>query len=147
MRGVDVRLVREDDELENAMRIRQLVFTEEQGIPAELDQDGLDDEATHLVAITEGIVVGTTRVRMLDPKTAKVQRVAVMRIFRRRGLGAELMNLAEIWAKSQNRDPVKVTLEAEISAQHFYEELGYISEGEVFQMAGIDHIKMSKLLV
>ena len=54
---IDVREARDAAELQAAMRIRHDVFVVEQDVPVELEVDGRDDEATHLVALRDGEVV------------------------------------------------------------------------------------------
>ena len=40
----------------------------------------------------------------------------------------------------------QIKLDAQISAQKFYESLGFIAHGEVFLDAGIDHISMVRFI-
>ena len=55
---IEVREARDDAERAAAMAIRHTVFVDEQDVPVELEVDGLDDGAVHLVAVRDGTVVG-----------------------------------------------------------------------------------------
>ncbi|NJK47915.1 hypothetical protein HC931_06820 [Candidatus Gracilibacteria bacterium] len=51
--------------------IRRLVFQEEQGVPSDIEFDGLDETAQHLLAYLDDRAVGTIRMRYLKPNLAK----------------------------------------------------------------------------
>ena len=58
---MEVREARTELELAAALELRESVFCEEQGVSFEADQDGRDSEATHIVAVDHGVVIGTCR--------------------------------------------------------------------------------------
>ncbi|MBW4692040.1 MAG: GNAT family N-acetyltransferase [Lyngbya sp. HA4199-MV5] len=126
-------------------QIRYLVFQLEQGVSAELEFDGNDEAADHLLAYLDGQPVGTTRIRRLDDRTAKVERVAVIEAARGFGIGKRLM--VEAIAFLQNADVAEVHIHAQAAVNDFYQRLGFEPEGEVFVEAGIPHVKMKKLLM
>ncbi len=49
-----LRWAQDDEELEAAIALRERVFCDEQGVPRELEVDGLDRDALHLVALAPG---------------------------------------------------------------------------------------------
>ena len=51
--AVTMRVARDEAEIEAAKRLRLRVFCEEQGVPRELELDGLDGEATHLLVLDD----------------------------------------------------------------------------------------------
>ena len=53
--------VENDTELQEAYKIREVVFIEEQECPVEEEFDGFDDDSTHFVAYQEGEPVGCCR--------------------------------------------------------------------------------------
>ncbi len=59
-----------------ALALRDRVFCIEQGVPKREELDGRDGEAIHLVAVDEGVVVGTCRLLIVD-KTVQFSRLAV----------------------------------------------------------------------
>lgn len=120
--------------------IRRQVFHLEQGIPLELDIDGQDDAAMHLLAIWEQQPVGTARLRSLPDHTVKIERVAVLATYRQRGIGQQMMRVALTQLQQQ---PVRqVVVHAQQSTQKFYEKLGFVPVGTAFHEADIVHIKM-----
>ncbi len=129
------------------LEIRRIVFTQGQGVPLEIEFDGLDREAEHFLAWRLGeespIAVGTARLRRVGDD-AKAERVAVLESERGRGVGRALMAAIETRAQQQGLDAI--ILHAQVAVIPFYEELEYHARGEVFQEAGIDHRSMAKSL-
>lgn len=125
-------------------RVRRLVFHIEQGVDPSLDLDGKDETADHILAYVENQPVGTVRVRYLDEQTAKIERLAVLSDFRGRGIGKRLMEEAlEIAANKQINT---VVIHAQDYVKSLYLKLGFLPDGELFEEAGIAHVKMIKSL-
>jgi len=128
-------------EQEEAIRaIRDEVFVCEQGVPPDLEHDGLDSGACHVLALDRGKPVGTGRVL----EDGHIGRIAVLREYRHQGIATRLVEALIVQARSQGC--TRVWLASQCQATRLYEKLGFVSKGEVFQEAGIDHIKMSKAL-
>ncbi len=127
-----------------AMNIRQRVFVHEQGVPAHEETDETDATATHVLALAEGKPIGTGRIVRLLSGEAKIGRMAVVQGWRRRGVGSRLLIFLEEQAKLQG--VVRAVLNSQTYVKAFYARHGYTEEGEVFTEAGIEHIRMSKLL-
>jgi predicted GNAT family N-acyltransferase len=124
--------------------IRYEVFHVEQGVALELDFDGLDETSMHVVAYQGGQAIGTTRIRMLTQRLAKIERVAVLADYRGQGLGKMLMKAAVEYLDAQAVPEIKLNAQMQVKA--FYEKLGFIPYGEAFDEAGILHIEMRRLL-
>ena len=122
--------------------IRTKVFQEEQQIPPELEFDGLDNAATHLLAYSDGQPVGTARIRLIDENIIKIERLAVLPEARRKGIGKQLTQKALDFAQEHHYQTV--ILNSQVYIKDLYEQLGFRQVGEVFDEAGIPHIKMSK---
>ena len=136
-------VVGETEDLAACLALRWAVFVEEQGVAAELERDGLDAGAVHLLATRDGVPVGT--LRMLEkPFGAKVGRVAVAASERGLGVGRALMRAAEAAARARGWG--RLALESQTHAVAFYEALGYEAQGEEFLDAGIPHRSMGKAL-
>ena len=117
--------------------LRERVFVQEQGVPLELEWDGLDAEAIHLLAEdADGRPVGTARVLA----SGQIGRMAVLAELRGRGIGASLL-VAALEAARLAGLP-RPWLNAQTSAQSFYEKAGFRPQGEIFMEAGIPHRKM-----
>lgn len=138
---VTVRTVASEDEREAVFALRVRVFVGEQGVPVELEMDELDAEAEHFGAWMGDRVVGAGRL-VRDGATGVLGRLAVAREARGTGLGKALV--AEIERRAAARGLDAVELHAQVHARGFYERLGYVPEGDVFDEAGIPHITMRK---
>ncbi len=127
---------------EEALRqIRQQVFIEEQNVPTELEWDGEDEAAFHLLAEDDtGNPIGTAR--MLSD--GHIGRVAVLSFWRGRGIGKTLMKQMLKHAMEYNHE--KVFLDAQTEAVGFYRRFGFMPKGETFLDAGIPHLHMVLML-
>jgi len=120
--------------------LRRVVFIEEQTVPAELEIDGLDETALHLLAVLDGRPVGCARL-VCQGGIGKVGRVCVLADQRGRGLGRAIMRAAIVQFRAMP-DIATVTLGAQVQVIAFYERLGFVAEGPVFDDAGIAHREM-----
>lgn len=117
--------------------IRFEVFVEEQQVPVEEELDGMDESSTHFLASVDGQPIGTAR---LMP-SGQIGRMAVLKAFRRQGIGAKLLNAAVAEAlKLGTQTPF---LHAQTHALEFYRAHGFESHGDIFLDAGIEHLAMT----
>lgn len=139
--SVSVQLLDWEAAAERVMPLRMAVFVVEQHVPVELEQDEFDPLSVHAVAQTpDGTVVGTGR---LLPD-GHVGRMAVALNMRRRGVAT--MILHALIEEARRRRIAEVVANAQLSAERFYLEHGFLSEGEVFVEAGIEHRVMRRPL-
>ena len=142
MNKLFIKTVKYREELQSIQTIRTKVFQQEQKVAAELEFDGLDETATHLLAYLEGQPVGTARIRKIDRQTAKIERLAVLPTARRKGIGKQLMEKAlEIIAMQKYQ---LVIVHAQEYVKPLYQQLGFKQIGNKFEEANIPHIKMMK---
>ncbi len=122
------------EERARAHAIRQRVFVEEQAVPVEVEVDGLDDACDHFLAWLDGEAVATARARATS-KGWKLERVAVLRGYRKRGVGAALVSGALQAA------PFGMTIyvHAQNTALGFWERAGFVARGPGFEEGGISH--------
>jgi predicted GNAT family N-acyltransferase len=132
-----------DPLMQSVYALRREVFVVEQSIPPELEIDEYDDVATHLIASSEGSVVGTLRI-VCEGSVATIGRMAVARTLRNAGIGTRLMTCAARTVSGWGVD--MLVLNAQLTACGFYRRLGYVEEGDVFDDASIPHIQMRKRL-
>lgn len=132
---------RVEDEREAMVAIRHAVFVLEQAVPIEIELDGLDPDCRHLLARdADGRAIGTARMQA----SGHVGRIAVLREWRGRGVGARLVEAMVERAREAGLETVD--LDAQTHAIGFYEKLGFRSRGEVFLEAGIAHQNMLRPL-
>ena len=120
--------------------IRYKVFVGEQKVPEELEIDGFDDQAKHVLAFVDGVPIGTGRIL----SDGHIGRVAVLKDYRGLGIGKSIMKDLIKWAQNMNLE--KVWLSSQWHAHSFYLDLDFVCVGEIYKEAGIDHIKMFKTL-
>lgn len=131
-------------ELSGSFAVRREVFIGEQKIAREKEWDGLEDVCLHFVAKQGKKVIGTARLRLPEPGHAKIERMAVLKPYRRHGVGAGILLLVEQAIK--DRGIAEAELHAQITAVPFYLVCGYTEAGAHFYEAGIEHVKMVKRL-
>ena len=117
--------------------VRETVFIHEQGVSAELEWDGQDEESQHLLALSNaGQAIGCGRIL----PNAHIGRIAVIPEWRGKKVGTAI--LEGLLAYASDRHYPEVDLDAQIHALPFYESFGFVAEGEVFMDANIPHRKM-----
>jgi len=141
-----------DDKDRAAVRsIREHVFMDEQGVSAELEWDGRDSEARHLLYFVrdtdppsnDGTLIPVATARILPD--GHIGRMAVLRPFRGQGMGTEIIE----YLLQDCRDSgvlSRVWLDAQVSAMGFYQRLDFAAIGDVFMDAGIEHRRMVLVL-
>ena len=128
----------DDQHAPEIKRIRNAVFTQEQGIDEELDFDGQDAAAVHVLVRAGRLYVGTGR--MLSD--GHIGRLAVLEEHRGRSLGAQAVSA--LMDEARRRSMRRVYLGSQKQAVGFYRKLGFRECGEPFMEAGIEHVAMEK---
>jgi len=132
-----VREVKWEQAGEQLRAIRECVFIREQGVPEDMEWDGLDAECIHLLAKTaQGDAIGTVRL-LAD---GHIGRMAVLKEWRGKGVGrALLLRTIEL---ARDMGLRRVVLNAQTTALGFYEKAGFTASGGEFMDAGIPHYRM-----
>lgn len=118
------------------------MFVREQGISEGLVFDGHDREALHVVVKDGEKVIGSARVRLLADSQAKLERMAILRPYRRKGTGSEMLRFLD--AVLKDKRVRQVIIHAQLEIAPFYKLCGFEEVGLSFREAGIKHIKMRK---
>ncbi|MFT5786069.1 MAG: putative GNAT family N-acyltransferase [Ascidiaceihabitans sp.] len=127
-------------DIEACLSVRRIVFIQEQGVSEAEEIDGLDAEALHILAVVDGVPMGTARL-IIDGAAAKIGRVCVLSEQRGTGLGAAIMRNALEVCKSQ-KTVNRALLGSQVHALKFYEQLGFNAFGPIYLDAGIEHRDM-----
>lgn len=136
MEGLEIRRVAWDDFRDELVEIRFTVFVQEQGVAPDEEIDGMDDSSVHFLAVKDGKNIGTAR---LMPN-GQIGRMAVLAPYRNLGIGAKLLEAAIAAALAEGHD--RPFLHAQVHALDFYAKHGFITHGELFLDAGIEHRAM-----
>jgi predicted GNAT family N-acyltransferase len=142
---ITIKVVSYSQEIQALEQIRRIVFREEQNIAEELEFDGLDETSEHLLAYVHQETIGTLRIREVDPKMVKIERLAVLSQFRNQGIGRQLMEYAIALITEKNQYE-QIVIHAQYHLKKFYLTFGFQPVGETFEEAEILHIKMIKSL-
>lgn len=117
--------------------VREAVFIREQGVPAELEWDGLDESCRHALALShQGDAIGCGRMFA----NGHIGRISVLQQWRKRKVGTAIMEALLDYARAH--DYKQVDADAQTFAVPFYRKFGFAEEGESFMDAGLPHIKM-----
>ena len=128
--------------MNHAYAIRRRVFIEEQNVPEEIELDADDEHAFHALAILDGVAIGCGRMLEHGDSEVKIGRMAVLREFRKTGVGAHILRF--LIDRARARGLRKAILHAQLTAEGFYLKEGFNPVGGVFDEAGIAHRKMER---
>lgn len=123
---------------DEAARLRQEVFVEEQGFIDEFDE--YDTAATHLVMFDGEEPVATLRFYDEGGNSCHVGRVAVKKSRRGEGLGKILMD--EAFRLARKSGAKKMTVAAQEDKSGFYVRCGFKQVGERFFEQDYPHVNM-----
>ena len=141
MKELIYKFVENEQELNGAYEVRRQVFVEEQGISEELVFIGeKGGNEMNMVVIYGEMVIGTARVQLMANDIAKIERMAVIELFRHKGIGKGIISFLNEQLKCRH---VKyVFLHAQHTVINFYKSCGFSESGLPFYEAGVKHIKM-----
>lgn len=146
LEDLTVKLVENQQQLTDALFVRREVFVKEQGIPLPLEQDQYDVDSQHIVVYHQNEPIAAGRVRRIEEKIAKVDRVCVLPEFRRKQVGIKMMEILEEFAILNHRfheiDTIKI--HAQAHAVPFYEIQNYKITSPEFIDGGIAYRAMEK---
>ncbi|MCU4338150.1 GNAT family N-acetyltransferase [Acinetobacter dispersus] len=121
---------------QDAKLIRTLVFIQEQGIAEADEWDEQDAISQHFVIYDQDQPIATARLLQNN----SVGRVAVLKAYRGQGLGQMIMLDIIAFAKQQER--AFLHLSSQVHAMSFYQQLGFVVQGDEYDECGIPHIEM-----
>lgn len=126
------------------VRVRLEVFVIGQNVDVLIEQEENDDQAIHFIAYDDQEKpIAACRV-LLEEDCAHLGRLAVLKEYRGRHIGADLLLEAEKHPEVIKKG--RICLHAQLHAKEFYQKCGYTASGEVFYEAGIAHVMMEKKL-
>ncbi len=122
-RQIEAIEVKTAEEFAAVKQIRERVFVDEQSIPKELDNDGNDAVAKHVLIKIDGTPLATGRALKTSEKTAVLARISVLPEARGFYLGKRIvLELEDVAARA---GATTVSLKPHDYLEKFYRDLGY----------------------
>ncbi|MEB6196111.1 GNAT family N-acetyltransferase [Mammaliicoccus sciuri] len=135
-----IKIAESQKDIQDGLNIRKTVFVEEQGVSIDAEIDEFENDSKHVVLYHDDKPAAVGRFRNYKDGYAKVERVAVLKPYRKFGYGKDVMNFIN---QKASEDGYKGTvLNGQSHAKGFYEKLGYKTEGEEFLEENIPHYFM-----
>lgn len=134
-------------ELYEILRLRNEVFVVEQNCIF-LDQDNKDQLCHHVSGTEDEKLMAYTRIVPpgLSYEYPSIGRVVVAPAGRGKSFGVELMRMS-IHFLYTRYGPSPIRIGAQLYLRKFYESLGFVQTGEIYDEDGIDHIEMLRPVV
>lgn len=131
------------EELYEICKVRFEVFVCEQKITVEQDFDDKDQKCHHMFLKDNNKIIAYCRIvpKGLSYDGASIGRVLVLKEYRKRSLGQKLMEEAKRFIIDELGEE-KIILSAQMYVKGLYESVGFKQISEVYDEAGIDHVKM-----
>lgn len=131
--------VKSISEFIDAIRIRVDVFIIEQKSKPGWEPDEEDKIARHFIALADGKIVSTLRIREVD-NGVKIERMVAKKEYRGKGISKGLIEF--VLKEIKKLKSKKIWMEAQVQAKEFYEKCGFKAVSEPYDLYGIPHLKM-----
>lgn len=132
------------DDIYEMAKVRYEVFACEQKITCENDFDDKDKVCKHMLAYYEDKLVGYCRLLPsgLAYEKPSIGRVLVLKEFRKNYIAQDMMKksadfIREYWNAEE------IIISSQVYAKRLYESVGFEIISDVYDEAGIEHVKMS----
>ena len=130
-----------EEELRGANEVKRQVFVIEQGIDQELVFETTKGSQEKIVVVkNRDTIIGTARVVFPDKDTAKIERMAVLKRYRGKGIGKGIILFLD--GELKRMKITRILLHAQYQVVDFYKSCGFHESGLPFEEAGIRHVKM-----
>jgi predicted GNAT family N-acyltransferase len=141
VKGLVVEAADWNQDKADLIKLRGIVFVEEQNVPVTLEIDGMDPDCRHVKAVMNDQTIGTAR---LLPN-GYIGRMCVLKEYRSKGVGKKMLEclIQQAFYDQTTSAPIdEVTLNSQSSAIAFYQANGFVICSEEFIEANIVHQKM-----
>jgi len=137
--GLEIRLIKTEEELKAVFQIREKVFIQGQGVPRTIEMDGHDEYAEHVIVLCDGEPIGCARIRYPENK-AKLERIAILEEHRGKHYGRKLVEFLISHCARQKAQ--EIYMNSQYHVKDYYKKFGFREVGPPFIEANIKHIKM-----
>ena len=138
MKELKIKKAETRQEYKQILDIRKKVFIEEQKVPIEIEIDEYEKEAIYFIAYLNKEPVGCARIRFNN--YAKLERIAVVKKYRRKGFGTKITKHLINYCNKKNISDI--CIHSQLYVADFYKKLGFKKISEEFYEAGIKHVEM-----
>lgn len=138
--SIDYKEIETINEFIDAIRVRVDVFIKEQKFKPGWEPDEEDKNSREFIAIMSNKIVATARMRETKAKEFKLERMAVIKEFRKKGIAKGLLNF--IVQHAINLGSKRIWMQSQVQAQTFYEKCGFKAISKPYVLHGIEHIDM-----
>jgi len=141
-----IKKVIENNDLLKCLYIRKKVFVEEFNIDntIEFTEEEFNKEINHYLITIDDKPVGTISYYKTDNKVYHLRRFAILKEYRKSGLGKEVLKYVEMDLSSKD-NPITLTFTAMKYLQNFYEKMGYTALNDLM-INNIEHVEMTKTI-
>ena len=131
---------------DEALRLRNDILRVPLGLEFYPEDIIKECDETHLGIYSPDFqLLGCLTLRKLNEQTLKMRQVAIAKSVQGLGLGRQLVEASEEWARVHNFS--NMSLHAREVAVPFYKKLSYLIEGQQFMEVNIPHFKMIKKII
>lgn len=132
------------DDIYEMAKVRYEVFACEQKITCENDFDDKDKVCEHVLAYYENKLVGYCRLLPggLAYEKPSIGRVLVLKEFRKNYIAQDMMAKSADFIR-ENWNEKEIIISSQLYAKRLYEAVGFKIISDVYDEAGIEHVKMS----
>jgi len=128
------------NEFIDAVRLRHDVFVNEQGFKPGWEPDEDDKKSKHFIAIVDNKIVATVRYRQPNKDEIKIERMATMKQYRKKGIARGLIEFTLTNIKKQK--PKRIFAACQVHSQQFWEKCSFKPVSKPYDLWGVQHIDM-----
>lgn len=135
------------NELYEIARSRFEVFVQEQKIICEEELDGIDNKCIHVFLEEDKRIAAYCRIvpSGINYENISIGRVLVIKDHRKKGLAQEMLNVTIDYIKETLLEN-KIVLSSQLYVKELYESVGFVVSSEIYEEAGIPHVKMYRYI-
>jgi len=135
------------NELYEIARSRFEVFVQEQKIICEEELDGIDNKCIHVFLEEDKRIAAYCRIvpSGINYENISIGRVLVIKDHRKKGLAQEMLNVTIDYIRETLLEN-KVVLSSQLYVKELYESVGFVVSSEIYDEAGIPHVKMHRYI-
>lgn len=123
-------------------QLRHLVLRAPLGLSLHDEDLSQERDQLHFGLLDGGTLAACVIAVLLSPTEAKIRQMAVRPEHQGKGCGRRMIEELERYLISKGIS--HISMHARMSAEGFYEKLGYLRTGDEFSEVGLPHVRMEK---